>query len=132
MTEKITLSFKPKQVTKELLSALSKRGQDVITSRYGLGAKSERLTLDAIGKKYGITRERVRQIENHSLATIQKSKVYKDFEPMFAELKESILNLGGVVSEDDLLTYLAKDDSTPQPCPLSISGGGRFQATQRR
>jgi hypothetical protein len=112
MTEKITLSFKPKQVTKELLSALSKRGQDVITSRYGLGAKSERLTLDAIGKKYGITRERVRQIENHSLATIQKSKVYKDFEPMFAELKESILNLGGVVSEDDLLTYLAKDDST--------------------
>jgi len=112
MTEKIILSFKPKEVTRRLLSILTKRGQDVLVSRYGLGPKAIRLTLDAIGKKYNITRERVRQIENHSLATIRKSKIYKDSEPTFTELKEVILGLGGLVSEKDLLRHLGKDLST--------------------
>jgi DNA-directed RNA polymerase delta subunit len=112
MTEKINLSFKPKDATKRLLSVLTKRAQDVIVSRYGLGAKAQRLTLDAIGKKYGITRERVRQIENHSLAAIRKSKVYKELESDFAELKALIVELGGIVSEKDLLKHLSKDPAT--------------------
>lgn len=112
MSEKITLSFKSKEVTRRLLSSLAKRSQDVLVSRYGLGPKALKLTLDAIGKKYNITRERVRQIENHSLAAIRKSKVYKDSEPIFTELKEVILNLGGLVSEKDLLKYLSGDSNT--------------------
>lgn len=112
MTEKITLSFKPKQVTKRLLSVLTKRGQDVITNRYGLGANGTRMTLDAIGKKYGITRERVRQIENHSLTLIRKSKEYRESQEAFSELKGIVLELGGIVSEKDLLKHLAKDTST--------------------
>lgn len=112
MTEKVNLSFKPKEATKKLLSQLSKRAQDVIVSRYGLGAKAARLTLDAIGKKYSITRERVRQIENHSLAAVRKSKAYKDLEPVFSELKALILELGGLVSEKDLLKHLSKDQAT--------------------
>ena len=109
MTEKINLSFKPKEACRRLLSVLTKRGQDVIVSRYGLGAKAQKLTLDAIGKKYSITRERVRQIENHSLAAIRKSKVYKDSETVFTELKALLLSLGGLVSEKDLLNHLSKD-----------------------
>jgi len=111
MEQKLTLSFKPKEVTKRLLSGLTKRAQDVMVNRYGLGAKASKLTLDAIGKKYGITRERVRQIENHSLISIRKSKSYKDAEPIFVELKALILELGGVISEKDLLKYLSKDVS---------------------
>ena len=111
MNEKVTLSFKPKEVTKRLLSTLTKRAQDVITSRYGLGSKSQRLTLDAIGKKYNITRERVRQIENHSLASIRKSKSYKETEEVFAELKAIVVEMGSLVSEKDLLSYLSKDVS---------------------
>jgi len=111
MEQKLTLSFKPKEVTKRLLSGLTKRAQDVMVNRYGLGAKASKLTLDAIGKKYGITRERVRQIENHSLISIRKSKSYKDAEPIFTELKALILELGGVMSEKDLLKYLSKDTS---------------------
>ena len=110
--EKVNLSFKPREVSKRLLSILPKRAQDVLVNRYGLGAKATKLTLDAIGKKYAITRERVRQIENHSLTTIRKSKAYKDAEPIFAELKELVLTLGGLVSEKDLLNHLAKDAST--------------------
>ncbi|MDO8742476.1 MAG: sigma factor-like helix-turn-helix DNA-binding protein [bacterium] len=127
MSEKINLSFKPKEVCKRLLSILTKRGQDVIVSRYGLGAKAQKLTLDAIGKKYSITRERVRQIENHSLTTIRKSKAYKDAEPAFTELKEVILTLGGLVSEKDLLNHFSKDAVTQNHFHFLLVIGEEFK-----
>lgn len=125
--EKIATSFKPKEVTKRLLSVLTKRGQDVIVSRYGLGSKATKLTLDAIGKKYNITRERVRQIENHSLAAIRKSKAYKDSEPAFTELKEIVLELGGLVSEKDLLKHLSKDVSVQNHYHFLLVIGEEFK-----
>ena len=127
MSEKIILSFKPKEITRRLLSGLTKRGQDVLASRYGLGAKAIKLTLDAIGKKYGITRERVRQIENHSLAIVRKSKTYKDSEPIFTELKEVILGLGGIVSEKDLLNHFTKDQSTQNHLYFLLVTGEEFK-----
>ena len=127
MNEKITLSFKPKEVTRRLLSTLTKRGQDVLASRYGLGSKSIKLTLDAIGKKYNITRERVRQIENHSLAAVRKSKIYKDSQPIFTELKELILGLGGLVSEKDLLGHLSKDTNTQNHFHFLLVIGEEFK-----
>lgn len=127
MSDKIILSFKPKQVTKHLLSTLTKRGRDVIESRYGLGSKNVRLTLDAIGKKYGITRERVRQIENHSLITVRKSKEYKDTQQVFSELKEVIFTLGGIVSEKDLLKHLAKDQDTQNHLNFILVIGEEFK-----
>lgn len=127
MNEKITLSFKPKEVTKRLLSSLTKRGQDVLVSRYGLGPKATKLTLDAIGKKYNITRERVRQIENHSLTAVRKSKIYKDTEPIFTELKEVILSLGGLVAEKDLLKHLSKDLNTQNHFHFLLVIGEEFK-----
>ena len=130
MSEKIILSFKSKEIAKRLLSVLTKRGQDVIINRYGLGAKSTKFTLDAIGKKYGITRERVRQIENHSLATIRKSRTYKDLEPIFTELKEAVLDLGGIVSERDLLKHFAKDENGRNHIHFLLVVGEEFQRTK--
>lgn len=127
MSEKINLSFKPKQVTKKLLSLLTKRGKDVLESRYGLGAKATKMTLDAIGKKYGITRERVRQIETHSLIAIRKSKEYKDSQEIFTELKELILNLGGIVSEKDLLKHLSKDPAIQNHFNFILVVGEEFR-----
>ena len=127
MKEQVTLSFKPKEVTKRLLSVLAKRAQDVLVSRYGLGAKSQRLTLDAIGKKYSITRERVRQIENHSLTAIRKSKAYKEAEPIFTELKALLIELGGIVSEKDLLTHLSKDHSMQNHINFLLVIGEEFK-----
>src|SRR3989344_5348526 len=127
MSEKVTLSFKPKEVTRRLLSVLTKRSQDVLISRYGLGSRAAKLTLDTIGKKYNITRERVRQIENHSLVTIRKSKIYKDTEPIFTELKELILDLGGLVSEKDLLKHLSKDLNTQNHFHFLLVIGEEFR-----
>ena len=127
MNEKVTLSFKPKEVSKRLLGVLTKRAQDVLTSRYGLGAKPSKLTLDAIGKKYNITRERVRQIENHSLAAIRKSKAYKDAESAFIELKALLMELGGIVGEKDLLAHLSKDPSTQHHIHFLLVVGEDFK-----
>ena len=108
----ITLSFKPKQSVKKLILALPERSRDVITKRFGLGKDSEPMTLDAIGKNYGITRERVRQIEDHALNVIRKSKNYIEEKPTFDEIEKIIRDLGGIVVEQDLLDYMTKDAST--------------------
>ena len=112
MQEKTPLTFKPKQVTKRLLSVLGVRSQDVLNGRFGLGAETKRMTLEAIGKKYKITRERVRQIENYSIANIRKSKEYTKERPAFDELKEIMTNLGSIIHEEALLKHLSKDKST--------------------
>jgi hypothetical protein len=106
------INFKPKQASKILLAALSLRSRDVMTKRYGLGKNPEPMTLDAIGKTYGITRERVRQIENHALAVIRKSKQYFDEKATFEEIEQIIHTLGGIVVEEDLLNYISSDLST--------------------
>lgn len=111
MSEKTPITFKPKQVIKRLLSVLGDRSQDVITSRFGLGNDTKRMTLEAIGKKYKITRERVRQIENYSIINIRKSKEYAKEKAVFDELRKIMSELGSVISEDDLLKHISKDKS---------------------
>jgi len=106
-----TINFKPKQASKVLIGALAERSRDVMTKRYGLGKESEPMTLDAIGKTYGITRERVRQIENHALTIIRKSKQYADSKPIFEEIEKVIHGLGGIVVEQDLLDHVSTDPS---------------------
>ncbi len=107
------INFKPKQVTKKLLSALPERARDVLEKRYGLGSDNQTYTLEAIGQSYGITRERVRQIENYGIASIQKSSVYAEHTELFEELHTLIKQLGGgIVAENVLLDNLAKDEVT--------------------
>jgi len=108
----IMISFKPKQVTKKLLSALPDRARDVLEKRYGLGKDAETQTLESIGQTYGITRERVRQIENYGIQSIQKSDVYLEYEEIFDELKEVIESLGGgLIAEQVLLDEITNDQS---------------------
>ena len=106
------ITFKPKQITKHLLSVLPRRAADVISKRYGLGAETKKMTLEAIGESYGITRERVRQIENFALSSIRKSSVFKEEAAGFAELKEVMLAMGAIVPEHSFLNTLSGDKST--------------------
>ncbi len=103
--------FKPKAIVKKLMTALPERSRIVLESRFGLGASPERVTLEAIGKRYSITRERVRQIENHALAALKKSPAFAQAEAAFHELERIIDSLGGIVCESDLLDFMTKDQS---------------------
>ena len=121
-----TISFKPKQVSKKLLSELQDRALDVISNRFGLNAEAERKTLEAIGEKYGITRERVRQIENAALATIRKSDAFKSEKQVFDELHEIVKELGALVSEEELLKGLSKDPLTQNHVHFYLVLGDEF------
>lgn len=99
------LSFKPKTITKKLISELPERAQDVIVKRFGLEDENI-MTLEAIGSIYGITRERVRQIENHSLNKLRESDVLKEYAEALQELYRVIDELGSVVPEQELLSYI--------------------------
>ena len=122
-----TITFKPKASTKNLMSVLPDRARDVIISRYGLGKNTEKLTLDAIGKGYGITRERVRQIENYAIANIRKSDAYKAEKAVFGELENLIHSLGGIVVEDDFLGSLSKDKSLQNHINFLLVIGDSFK-----
>ncbi len=124
--EKTVLTFKPKQVVKKLLSVLGDRSKDVIVSRFGLGNDTKRMTLEAIGKKYKITRERVRQIENYSIINIRKSKDYAKEKPAFDELRKIISDMGSIVSEESLLKHLSKDKSTQNQIHFLLVVGEDF------
>ncbi len=126
-SKQITPSFNPKVVTKKLLGVLSDRGRDVVNSRYGLGTETKKMTLESIGKKYNITRERVRQIENHSIANIRKSKEYEKEHKVFDELKEHLRKLGGVMSEHDLLNQFTSDKSTQNHIHFLLVVGEDFK-----
>ena len=104
----VTLTFKPKSVSKKLLNKLNPRTREVIINRYGLEDENK-MTLEAIGKGYGITRERVRQIENFALQSIRKSEEYKNHNAIFEELADIVKSLGSVVSEGMLLNHISQD-----------------------
>jgi hypothetical protein len=106
------ITFKPKQVTKRILSPLQDRAYDVIVSRFGLGDDAERKTLEAIGDAYNITRERVRQIESAALNSIRKSAEYKGEEATFEEIRGIVRELGALIAEEELLPVIAKDQAT--------------------
>lgn len=53
-----------------VLDTLSEREAGVISMRYGL-THGEEMTLDQIGKVYGVTRERIRQIESKTMSKLR-------------------------------------------------------------
>jgi hypothetical protein len=99
----------------------------VIIARYGLGKDAKRMTLEAIGKKYGITRERVRQIENYAINNIRKSEAYVKEKSTFAELEDLLHSLGGIVVEEHLLNHITKDKSVQNHLNLLLVLGDQFK-----
>lgn len=55
------------------LSLLTERERDVVVRHYGIGQNGQGMTLDQIGQMFGVTKERVRQIERRALSKIRAS-----------------------------------------------------------
>lgn len=120
------ISFSPRTVTKGLLSDLPERSRHILTDRFGLGAKGEERTLDAIGKEYGITRERIRQIEKHGLSSVRESSSYKEHTQSFEDLKRALHALGAVLSNDTILSEIAENAQDRKHLVFLLTVGHQF------
>ena len=63
------------QRVRELISAglgeLTEREREIVSSHFGLGGRGGGVTLEQLGKRFGVTKERVRQIEQKALARLR-------------------------------------------------------------
>jgi RNA polymerase primary sigma factor len=69
------------QAVGEVLGELSDREQDIVRLRFGLDGGQAK-TLEEVGREFGVTRERIRQIEAKTLAKLrhpQRSQRLREF-----------------------------------------------------
>lgn len=107
-----SFSFDSVTLVKHLLAAAPERAREVLVRRFGLGTNPKRETLEAIGDRSSITRERVRQIEAAGLDAIRTDKTFKEASAAFEELAQYIHSIGVIVPEEELLSSLGKDEKS--------------------
>ena len=56
----------------KMLGSIDNREADILRYRFGFGEGGEMRTLEDVGKKFGVTRERVRQIQNIALGRLRR------------------------------------------------------------
>ena len=98
-----------KKTIDTVLKDVPERTRDVLSRRFGIkrsGEFPEQDTLEIIGQDYGITRERVRQIEKKGVETLRNSPKFSKLEEPFLEIKYFIDENGGLKREDLLESYL--------------------------
>lgn len=139
--------FQPNEVVTALFRGLSEKEEDVLRRRFGLsGGESE--TLEEIGKRYGVTRERIRQIQAGAVAKIKRAKNFAAARSAFEQLVVSLLTGAGSVMEEGelfrqllafagdtpaheqtlrfLLTELLSDRVIPLPTSAEFKAGWRL------
>lgn len=92
----------PQKIITELINTLSPKQRDVVIKRFGL-KNGRRMTLESIGKEHGITRERVRQIEEDALNNLRKPQLISKLGDFFDAIHKHIAGHGHIKNEERLL-----------------------------
>ncbi|MBU2229017.1 hypothetical protein KJ810_01265 [Patescibacteria group bacterium] len=115
--------FSPSETVSLLLKYLTNKEEDVLRRRFGLNGQAKE-TLEAIGKAYNVTRERIRQIES---SAIKKIKGLREFGGVSTDFEHTISNVlarnGGIMDENSLLRELlnfASDNPLNNNCAVFI------------
>jgi DNA-directed RNA polymerase sigma subunit (sigma70/sigma32) len=94
----------------KIMEQLPNRSQEVLEQRFGLKDGQKRHTLESIGQGYGITRERVRQIENSAKELILSTNtLLLHTQKIVKELERVIKGSGGIMAEKNLLNHFTED-----------------------
>lgn len=100
----MSLDYK-KLVFKSLENISNERTKDIICLRFGINDGQKR-TLEWIGQKYGITRERVRQVEEAAFSDLKEKKAVTVFKPAFVLIDNFLNKEGGLTKEERLFHSL--------------------------
>ena len=108
----------------QLVKSLNPRNRDIVARRFGL-KNGVRETLESIGKSYGITRERVRQIEEFALAQLAKSApASRELTRAIQGARELMGHEGGVIRERSLFSAISgseKDSAANAALSFALS-----------
>ncbi len=99
------------KVANALLKTLPDRGREVLERRYGITGEPE--TLEAIGEDFGVTRERVRQIEDSAFSQLRKSNEVAQAESIFNAIHKHISDHGEHRREARLLSDFGGEKHSP-------------------
>lgn len=89
-------------IIEQVTHALSARQREIVEERFGLRDGQEK-TLQELGERNGITRERVRQIEAEGLRLARERFSDAGGDRLVQVAKEQLVALGGVRKEDDFV-----------------------------
>lgn len=100
--EKEKANFDPIRVVSFITQDLPPRPLEVIKKRFGL-EDDQKKTLQEIGQTFGVTRERVRQIENQARGLLAVKIAEKETLEEISLIKKLLEEIGGISSFDFLL-----------------------------
>ncbi|MFC1700658.1 HTH domain-containing protein [Patescibacteria group bacterium] len=98
-----------KLVSRIINNISSQRTREIIDARFGL-LDGKKRTLEFIGERYDITRERVRQIVDSIFYDLKKSDEVNILNPAFQCIDNYFSQKGNVVREEQLLSDLTNTD----------------------
>ncbi|MFH1426794.1 MAG: sigma factor-like helix-turn-helix DNA-binding protein [Candidatus Kerfeldbacteria bacterium] len=113
--------FNPLEVVNTLLKSLGSKEADVVRRRYGLTDQGKE-TLETIGSFYNVTRERIRQIENQSIAKIKSGSAFSEIMRPVEHLVSTLVDKhGGLITEQMLYETLLGVHKDSEQYKLAVS-----------
>lgn len=99
--------FNPISVVDDLMKGINDRERVVIVERFGLSEKGARGTLEEIGDRFKITRERVRQLIKVVIVKLRELQTGHEEIQRFTRIGEQLLqSFGGVLEERFFISEL--------------------------
>ncbi|MFA5967035.1 MAG: sigma factor-like helix-turn-helix DNA-binding protein [Patescibacteria group bacterium] len=97
--------LKPFKLVSGVLGDLREREREVLVMRYGLSnSEASKETLESIGRRFTVTRERVRQIEHAALKKVSK-KFSGSLKPIIKAIESYLLANGNIAEMEHLAQY---------------------------
>lgn len=78
--EEELINARQHQVIQSILAQLEEREREILVNRYGLERGTEPQTLEEVGRQFGVTKERIRQIESRALQKLRRIAVEEKLE----------------------------------------------------
>lgn len=98
-------NFNYQKICQDILKNLTPRQREIMERRFGL-VSPRRETLEEIGQRHNVCRERIRQIQNQAFSKLREGGARE--ERVFDHLRGLLEGWGGLKREDEILSQLGR------------------------